>query len=35
MIADINRNLQETAIHRDMAERMVLSTSKLDAPTLL
>ena len=35
MIAEINRNLQETAIHRDMAERMVLSTAILDCPTLL
>jgi replicative DNA helicase len=35
MIADIDRNLQETAIHRELAERMVLSTALLDSSTLL
>ncbi len=35
MIADIDRNLPETAMHRAIAERMVLSTAILDTPTLL
>ena len=35
MTNDIDRNLVETAMHRDLAERMVLSTALIDTPTLL
>ena len=35
MISYIDQNLQETAMHRDIAERMVLSTGIMDPSTLL